>query len=80
MKTILAAVVFVIMAGCKSSKEINVELVSAQLVRIDTIYRSSDNPKQQLTWRDKDSIEYVSIVSMASSYPLGAIVSMLRPR
>ena len=82
MKTILAALAFiaVIVTACGPSREINVEVVSAQLVKVDTIYRSSDNPKQQLTWRDSDNIEYISIVSMNRSYPVGVVMSMLRPR
>ena len=82
MKTALAGIAFiaVIIMACGPSKEINVEMVNAQLVKVDTIYRSSENPKQQLTWRDSDNIEYISIVSMNRSYPLGVIMSMLRPR
>jgi vesicle coat complex subunit len=82
MKTTLAAIAFIamIMMACGPSREVNVEMVNAQLVKVDTIYRSSDNPKQQLTWRDSDNIEYISIVSMNRSYPLGVVMSMLRPR
>ena len=81
MKAILAmAVVLLAVIGCRSTREINVELVSAQLVKIDTVFRSSGNPKQQLTWRDKDNIEYISIVSMNRRYPLGVTIDMLRQR
>lgn len=82
MKTTLAALAFIAitLVACSPSREINVEVIDAQLVKVDTIFRSSDNPKQQLTWRDSDNIEYVSIVSMNRFYQLGIIMSMLRPR
>jgi len=47
---------------------------------VDTIFRSSDNPKQQVTRGDSDNIEYVSIVSMNRTYKLGIVMSMLPPR
>jgi hypothetical protein len=82
MKTTLAALAFVaiLAVACNPAREINVEMVNAQLIKVDTIFRSSDNPKQQLTWRDSDNIEYISIVSMTRSYPVGVVMSMLRPR
>ena len=79
MKIVLAAV-FLAAIGCRSSREINVELVSAQLIRIDTIYRYSGEPKQLLRWRDVDNIEYVSIVAMNKKYPLGLTLNVLRQR
>lgn len=79
MKTILAVLVLV-MLGCRSAREINVELISAQLIKIDTIYRDSNNPKQQLIWKDGNDIEYIAIVAMNKNYPLGLTISMLRQR
>ena len=82
MKTTLAALAFLAftMIACSPAREINVEVVDAQLIKVDTIFRSSDNPKQQLTWRDSDNIEYISIVSMNRTYQLGTVMNMLRPR
>ena len=82
MKTTLAALTFLAFTtvACSPAREINVEVVNAQLIKVDTIFRSSDNPKQQLTWRDSDNIEYISIVSMNRAYQLGTIMNMLRPR
>ena len=79
MKTILAVAALVLM-GCGASREINVEIVSAQLIRVDTIYRNTGDPKQQLIWRDRDNIEYISIVGMNRNYPVGVTLNMLRPR
>ena len=79
MKILLAAIALAVV-GCRSSREINVELVSAQLVKIDTIYRYSGEPKQLLRWRDVDNIEYVSIVAMNKKFPLGLTLNVLRQR
>jgi uncharacterized protein YcfL len=81
MKTVLVVfVVLLVVIGCRSTREINVEMVSAQLIKIDTVFRGSNEPKQQLTWRDKDDIEYVSLVSMSRLYPLGLTMNLLRQR
>ena len=79
MKVVLAAVLLAAV-GCRSGREISVELVSAQLIKIDTIYRYSGEPKQLLRWRDVDNIEYVSIVAMNKKYPLGLTLNVLRQR
>lgn len=80
MKTLLLVAACLAVVGCVTSKEINVEMVSAQLVKIDTVYRNTDQERQQLTWRDKDNIEYISFVSMNRSYPVGVIMTVLRQR
>lgn len=81
MKTMLVAIATVfVVAGCASTREINVEMISAQLVRVDTVYQGSTYQKQQLTWRDKDDIEYVSLVSMGAHYPVGIVMTLLRQR
>jgi hypothetical protein len=79
MKTVLAALCLVVM-GCANTREINVEMVSAQLIRIDTIYRNTEQQKQQLIWRDRDNIEYVTLVSMNRSFPVGVVMTVLRQR
>ena len=83
MKTILvtmAGVVAAALLGCSSGKELQVEMVSAQLVKIDTVYRQSSFQQQLLTWRDQDKIEYVSFVPMTQSYNVGTIITVLRQR
>jgi uncharacterized protein YcfL len=82
MKTIitllLAAVTF---CGCYSHREIQVEMVSAQLIRIDTIYRySGGQSKQQLTWRDSENMEYVSYAPLQTNYYVGTRMAVMRSR
>lgn len=81
MKTIIFLLVIMALAGCFSRREIQVEMVSAQLVRIDTIYRYAGyESKQQLTWRDNENTEYVSYAPMQASYIVGSRVAVLRSR
>ena len=79
MKTILAAMCFFAVIGCNNGKEIQVEMVQAELIRIDTLFRQS-NERKQLTWRDQDNIEYISFVSMNNTYPLGISMIVMRTR
>jgi hypothetical protein len=75
--------VFLILAGwlcfssCNSSKEIQVERVNVQLVRVDTIYRQSGYLKI-LTWQTTDRLRYLSIEPLSASYmPVGVTMGML---
>lgn len=77
MKTLLACIPVVILAGC-FSKEIQVEMISAELIKIDTVNRYSNIQRQLLTWRDSYNMEYVSYVPMNETYILGTRMSMLR--
>lgn len=79
MKTILAALGIAALSGCGSQKEIQVEMVSAKLVKIDTIYRQPHDQKL-FVWRDKNNIEYISFMPMDYSYPIGSSMIVLRAR
>jgi hypothetical protein len=79
MKTILVAMVCLAAVACSSVREIQVEMVRAELVKIDTVFRRP-NEKQQLTWRDHDNIKYVSFASMDQNFPLGISMVVMRTR
>jgi hypothetical protein len=82
MKTVILSLLAVAtLSSCYSSREIQVEMVSAQLVRIDTIYRYSETQtKQQLTWRDNLNTQYVSYEPLNRSYNIGTRMALLRTR
>lgn len=67
-------------AGCTSVKEVQVEMIQAQLIKIDTIYRNPNIARQQLTWKGEDNIEYVSFVAMDRVYPLGLSLLVMKTR
>jgi hypothetical protein len=79
MKTILVAIGIVAVTGCTSPKQIQVELVNAELIKIDTIFRQTNDLKQ-LTWKDKDQIQYVSFAAMNEVYPIGTRMLVMRTR
>lgn len=80
MKTFLVAIVLMATASCTSVKEIQVEMIQAQLIKIDTVYRQPHQYQQQLTWKGKDNIEYVSFVAMDQVYPLGVSLFVMKTR
>ena len=79
MKTSLffIALVAAFLTGCYSTKQVQVEMVNATLVRIDTINRETQYQKQLYTWKDQSNIEYTSFVSMSNRYALGTIMTVL---
>ncbi len=81
MKMILAASGVMAVLGCANLREIQeVDMVRAQLIKIDTIFRHPDRVKQ-LTWKDQDDIQYVSYLSMdIATYPVGTSVFVMRKR
>jgi hypothetical protein len=82
MKTILAALALWVVVGCSSSfREVQeVDMVRAELVKIDTIWRHPERVKQ-LTWKDSDDIHYVSFVSIHNeNYDIGSSMYVMRKR
>ena len=83
MKTILAGALLLAIAGCYSNKELQADMVRAEVIRIDTIERYLHNvptKQKQITWRDSDNLEYVTIVPMYAFYSVGTSMTMLKPR
>jgi hypothetical protein len=82
MKTLLAGVILcTAVCSCNTYKELQADMIKAELIKIDTINRySNDARKQQLTWRDEYNLEYVSIVPLQETYVLGTKLLMLRPK
>jgi hypothetical protein len=82
MKTMIVLLLaMVALASCYTPREIQVDIVSAQLVRIDTVFRyMNDKSQQVLTWRDNENIEYVSYVPLQASYTVGTRMAVLRKR
>lgn len=71
MKTVIStAVVVLALASCAPQGEIQVEFVHAELVRIDTVFRTSGQ-EQVLTWRTPNNIQYVSYASMDDVFLVG---------
>lgn len=81
MKTTLAILlIMVVLCSCYSRKEIQVEMVHAELIKIDTVFKYTPNQKQLLTWRDASNTEYVGYTSLASHYILGTKIMLLITR
>ena len=81
MKAVLVvAMAAAILTGCYSTREIQVEMVSATLVRIDTLNRETQYQKQLFTWRDQRNVEYTSFETMSKNYALGTTMTVLRTR
>ena len=79
MKTFLIAMGFIAACGCRVEKDIQVEMVRAELVKIDTIFR---NPKtiQLLTWKDVDDVRYISYEPMNKYFIVGTSMLVMRHR
>jgi hypothetical protein len=79
MKTILAIAAVILMYGCYSFKESQVQMVNAELVKIDTIYRYEKH-QQVLTWKTDRNIEYVSYAAMGPVFTVGSRVTVFVTR
>ena len=71
---------FFILNSCSGPHEVQAEMVSAQLVKIDTAFRYETNPRQMLTWRDNNDVEYVTYAPLANSFLLGSRMVVLVKR
>ena len=79
MKTILVAIAFIAMAACRVEKDIQVEMVKVELIKIDTISRYTTEIKQ-LTWVDNDNIRYISFASLQQPYIVGTSSMVMKHR
>jgi hypothetical protein len=79
MKTILVIAAIAALYSCTAPKELQAEITSAQLIKIDTAYRYS-SPRQMLTWRDDNRIEYVTYVPMNNVFLVGSRMIVLVKR
>ncbi len=59
MKTILVITIVIALYSCSEPRELQAEMVNAELLKIDTVFRYATDPKQLLTWRDNNHIDYL---------------------
>jgi len=80
MKTVLALLsTAAIVSSCYTPHDVQVDLISAELVRIDTIVRHTAQ-EQQLTWRDDYKTEYISYAAMERKFIVGTKMTVFRQR
>lgn len=81
MKKNLCVAVFVcaLLVSCSTRREIQVELMNVQLVRVDTIYRS-DQSQKVLTWQTDNHVKYYSFEDLNLSIPVGTFMKVLVKR
>ncbi|TMI85868.1 MAG: hypothetical protein E6H10_01890 [Bacteroidetes bacterium] len=80
MKTILLIATVTALFSCSAPRELQAEMVNAELVKIDTVFRNADAPKQLLTWRDDNRVDYVTYVPLNNYFPIGAKMVVLVKR
>ena len=73
MKAVLGLLGIGIFLACGTAREIEVDFVNAELVKIDTVYRYPNNYQQVLTWKaTENNVQYVSFASLNNSYSIGS--------
>jgi hypothetical protein len=80
MKTILTVAIVIALFSCAAPRELQAEMVKAELVKIDTVFRYADAPKQLLTWRDDNRIDYVTYAPLNNYFAIGAKMIVLVKR
>ena len=79
MKTIIVTMIVAAVLGCRTGKEIQVEFVTAKLIKIDTVQRFTEYEKV-LTWEDTDKIRYVCYLPMKKRVTVGMEMLVMRRR
>lgn len=79
MRTVLAIAAVAMLCGCYSFRETQVEMKSAELVRIDTVSRY-DRQEQVLTWKSQDNLYYTSYAALGPVFIVGSKVTVFVPR
>lgn len=76
MKRILIFVAVVSMCSCYSSKDLQVEIENAELVKIDTIVRYPSS-QQLLVWKCSNKLQYISYAPMGRRHFVGEKLKVL---
>ena len=79
MKTIIVAMVIIAVFGCSVGRDIQVEFITAKLIKIDTVQKFTLYEKL-LTWEDDSHIRYISYVPMKNRVTLGTQMLVMRRR
>ena len=80
MKTIIVvAMINISVLGCRTGKEIQVEFITAKLIKIDTVKRFTEYEKV-LTWQDNDNIRYTCYLPMKKHVTVGMEMLVMRRR
>jgi hypothetical protein len=78
MKTFITLLVAAgLISACGVQRDVQVQAITAELIKIDTVYRTSSNPQRVLTWRDDNNITYISYTTLFTNYYIGTRVPML---
>lgn len=80
MKAVWLVIAALSLQSCISSKEsVQVNMLNAELVRIDTLFRYK-TPVKVLTWRSSDQTEYYSYAKLSEHYNIGIKMPVLMRR
>ena len=80
MKTIFLVVFSLWIYSCSGHHELQAEMVSAELIKIDTAFRYASDPEQMLTWRDENHVDYITYAPLRNSYLIGSRMIVLVKR
>lgn len=79
MKTLVVACAALCFTACVSERSLQVSVVQAELVKVDTLYRNSKYV-QLFTWRSPERMQFVSYAGIKEYYPVGAKMAVFMPR
>jgi hypothetical protein len=78
MKKIAVVLLAVALGSCGAERQIQVDMLGAELIKVDTVYRYPGN-EQLLVWKAANDVEYVSYAPLTQPYRVGTrMVVMVR--
>ncbi len=77
MKTLLLMLSGTLVYACSTQKEVQVNVIDVELVKIETIQRYPDVEKKLLTWRDNNNVDYITYAPSSAKYTLGTLMKVM---
>ena len=74
---VVVAICAALTPGCASEKNIQVNVIDVELVKIEVVQRYPNIEKKLLTWRDVNSIDYITFAPMSSEYKVGSTMKVM---
>ena len=72
MKKVLLGITPAILCCCSVEREVQMNMIDVELVKIDTVQRYTEKPQKLLTWHGFDNVDYVTFAPITNFYRLGS--------
>jgi hypothetical protein len=77
MKKFLLGIIPAVLCCCSTGKEVQMNMIDVELVKIDTVQRYPAESQKILTWHGFDNVDYVTFAPISNYYRVGSKMKVM---